>query len=280
MDFLYPLVAIVSESAAQTIDKINFRKHKLAATYLMWIVFVGMFGSLFVYLLLTHKSLPHFNLTVAGLLLLIALVSFAANIFDYKSLKADDISLREPLLCFEPILAGLFGYILFPAERKPALLIALVVSLFLVNYGTRRRRLGKIQSRGIGYLFLGIVLYSLLPSIYKFTLPHLSPEYIAFFRVWAILVLTTVFMPIKIHFKNPSTVYLGLLAGLINAVAAVASLYAIKKLGVVQTSLLLILSPTIIYLSGYFILKEKVRTGEVISSIGLAIVVIGSTIFW
>jgi drug/metabolite transporter (DMT)-like permease len=279
MDFLYPLIAVIGESSAQTANRFNFNKHTISAPYLMWLDFVGMFGALFIYILLSGKNMPHLTIALAGLLILIALVSFAANVFDYLSLKADDISLRQPMLSFEPILAGFFGYIFFPSERRPAFLIALIVSLFIVHYGIHRRRLGRVQSRGIGYLFLGVVLYALLPSIYKITLPHLNPEFIAFFRVWAILLLTTIFMPIKISFKPKNKVYLGLVAGVFNAVASVAGLFSIEKLGVVQTSLIFILAPVLIYLAGFFILKEKVRTGEVISSICLVIIIFGSSFF-
>jgi drug/metabolite transporter (DMT)-like permease len=280
MDFLYPLIAVVSDSASQTVERLNFRKHSISATYLMWVVFTGMFGSLLIYVTLTGKPLPQFTIGLIGLLVLIALVSFIANIFDYLSLKADDITLRQPMLSFEPILAGLFGYIFFPSERKPAFLIALILSLAVVHFGLHRRRLGRVQSRGIGYLFMAIVCYALLPSIYKKTLPHMSPEFIAFFRVSAILLLTTIFMPIKFDLKPSNKVFLGLLAGIFNAVGAVTSLYAFEKLGVVQTSLLLVLAPVLIYISGFFVLREKIHMGELVSSFCLAIIVIGSTIIW
>jgi drug/metabolite transporter (DMT)-like permease len=280
MDFIYPLIAVIGESTAQTVNRYNFNKHSLTATYLMWLDFVGMFGTIFLYILLSGKNMPHVTLMLAGLLALIALVSFAANVFDYLSLKADDITLRQPMLSFEPILAGFFGYVFFPAERKPAFLVALIISLFVVHYGIHRRRLGKNQTRGIGYLFLGVVLYALLPSIYKVTLPYLNPEFIVFFRVWAILLLTTVFMPIKISLKPQNKVVLGIAAGLFNAAASVAGLFAIEKLGVVQTSLILILAPVLIYLAGFFLLKEKVRMGEVASSLCLVIIIIGSSIIW
>jgi drug/metabolite transporter (DMT)-like permease len=280
MDFLYPLIAVISDSAAQTLDRLNFKKHTISATNLMWVVFVGMFGSLLIYVIMIGKPLPQFTIGVIALLTLIALVSFTANVFDYLSLKVDDITLRQPMLGFEPILAGLFGYIFFPNERKPAFLVALIVSLAVVHYGIHRRKLGKNQSRGIGYLFLAVVCYALLPSIYKVTLPHINPEYIAFFRIWAILLLTTIFMPIKISLKPSNKVFLGILAGIINAVGAVAYLYAVASIGVVQTSLLLVLAPVLIYISGYFILREKIHVGELVASIFLAIIVIGSTIIW
>jgi hypothetical protein len=36
----------------------------------------------------------------------------------------------------------------------------------------------------------------------------------------------------------------------------------------------------LIYISGYFILREKIHVGELVASIFLAIIVIGSTIIW
>jgi glucose uptake protein GlcU len=66
----------------------------------------------------------------------------------------------------------------------------------------------------------------------------------------------------------------GFLAGVVYALGAVTSLYAIRELGVVLTMLLTLLGPFLRYLSGYFILKENVRTGEMVSSFLLALVVL------
>lgn len=276
MDFLFPLTAIVSESTAKTIDKLNLAKNHIATTHLMRLVFVGMTVSLFAYIIVADKPLPEFSFVALGLMLLIASVSFVGNVFDYLSLKADDLSLREPMMGYEPILAGLFGYLFFASEREAGFLAAFLLSTVVVYFGTHQRRLGKRQREGMVFLLLALVLYALLPSIYKLTLPYISPEYISFFRVASILVLASIFMPIKRHLRSTRKMAYGLTAGVIYAIGSVASLYAIEKLGVAQTMLLLLLSPALIYLSGYFILKERVRTGEITSSVALVIIVLGS----
>jgi glucose uptake protein GlcU len=61
---------------------------------------------------------------------------------------------------------------------------------------------------------------------------------------------------------------------MVYAVGAVASLYAIQRLGVVLAMLLSLLGPFLRYYSGYFILKENVRKGEMVSSFLLALVVL------
>lgn len=284
MDFIFPLVSLVSESAAKTVDKLNFSRNHIGTTKLMRFVFIGMSVTLLLYVVLTQKPLPAFSFIAIGLVLLMILVSFAGNIFDYMSLERDDLSLREPMLGFEPILAGMIGYALFPEERSTSFMIAFIVSIFIVYFGTHRRRLGKRQQKGMKYLLLGVICYALLPSIYSFTLEYVSPEYVSLFRVVAILILASLFIPVIKHrhrkrsLRQVHQMTYGLTAGFIYAIGSVASLYAIQKLGVTQTMLLTLLAPALVYLSSYLILKEKVRMGEVTASLCLAVVVIAATI--
>ncbi|HEX4774595.1 MAG TPA: GRP family sugar transporter [Candidatus Saccharimonadales bacterium] len=274
LGFLYAVVATVCETIGKTIDKLNFGRNHIAARQQMFLVFTGMFLSLLGYIVVSRQHFPHFALISFGLMLLITLVSFAGNTLDYVSLKVNDLSLREPMFNFEPILAGLAGYIFFPKERKATALVAFILAMFIVNYGTHRRKLRKSERTGMFYFLLATILYALQPSIYKVTLEYISPPWIAFLRVAAILVLVTIFFGIGKRNYTPKKVSYGLTSGVIYAVEAIASLYAIDKLGVVRTALLTLLGPALMYLSSYFILKEKVRKGELISSILLVVVVL------
>jgi glucose uptake protein GlcU len=274
MGFLYLLISIFGESTAKTIDKLNFRRNRIAARQLMLLIFCAMSVSLSLFIFLTRQPFPHFTLVVLGLAVLIALVSFGSNVFDVLSLKADDLSLREPLCDFEPIAAGLVGYALFPAERRPGFLLAFLLGAIIVYYGTHRRKLRRIQKKGMTYLLLAVCLEALLPSIYNVALGHLSPFYIALLRTTSVLVLSIIFFPPKkiLKFSSKKLSY-STLSGVIYAISAVGSLYAIRELGVVLTMLLMLLGPFLRYLSGYFILKENVRKGEMVSSFLLATVV-------
>lgn len=275
MGLLYLLIAIIGESTAKTIDKLNFRKNRIAARLMMWLIFLTMTAALSLFIWLDRQPFPHFTLIALGLVGLIALASFGSNVFDVLSLKADDLSLREPLLDFEPIVAGLIGYALFPGERKPGFLLAFVLGAVIVYYGTHRRKLRRLQAKGMAYLLLAICFEAMLPSIYKVSLGYLSPVYIAWFRVVSVLVLASIFFPPRTILRaSPQKFGYSLLSGLVYTIGAVASIAAISKLGVVLTMLLMLFGPFLRYLSGYFILKENVRKGEMVSSILLALVVV------
>jgi glucose uptake protein GlcU len=275
MGFLYLFISIFGESTGKTIDKLNFRRNRIAAQQLQLLEFFAMSVALALFVFLTHQSFPHFTLVALGLAALIAVVSFGSNVFDVLSLKADDLSLREPLLDFQPVVAGLIGYAVFPGERKPGFLLAFVLGGMIVYWGSHRRKLRRLQAKGMYYLLLAVCFEALLPSIYKVTLHHLSPSYIAAIRSMSVLVLSGLFFPAKnLRRLSAKKLNYSLLGGVVYAVGAVASLYAIQALGVVLTMLLMLLGPFLRYLSGYFILKENVRTGEIISSFLLALVVL------
>jgi drug/metabolite transporter (DMT)-like permease len=214
------------------------------------------------------------ELTSIVLLLLIALFSFAGNLFDELSLKSDDLSLREPLVDFEPVLAGLVAYMLFPEEQKPAYLVAFLLGTIIVYWGIHRRKLRKKQKKGILYLLIAVGFFAALPSLYGEALKYINPEYIAFLRCGMIVILCALFFrPKKWKGFTRKRVNYGLLAAIAYGVGAVASLYAIQSFGVVLTMLFLMLGPALRYLAGQFILREKVRRGEVLSSLMLTVVV-------
>lgn len=194
--------------------------------------------------------------------------------FDEISLQKNDLSLREPLVDFEPIATGLIAYALFPEERRPAFLVAFILGTFIVRWGIHRRKLRKSQSKGMFYLWVAVILYAIVPIFYKEALDYLSPTYIALFRLSSILLLLLLFFrPKRSRKLTNKMVGYSTLAGLAYAVGAVVSLYAIQAYGLVLTMLFLMLGPALRYLAGQFILREKVRRGEVLSSLMLTLVV-------
>jgi hypothetical protein len=274
MGLFYVLLAIMAESAGKTVDKLNFKRNKIAALTEMLLGFMFMSLWITVFIVLTRQPIPHFALVSIGLVAMVIVLSLISNIFDVLSLKANDLSLREPLIDFVPIAAGLVGYLLFPAERKPGFLLAFVLGAFIVYYGTHRRKLRKFQRKGLIFLLVVVAMEALLPSVYKEAVQHLPPAYIAWFRILSIFTIALVFFPLKTVRKiTPSVIRYETVAGAIYVVGTLASLYAIKELGVVLTMLLLLLGPLLRYSAGYFILKENVRKGELVSSFLLATVV-------
>lgn len=274
MNFLYLLASILGESGGYTFDKLNFKRNRIGFRHLMFLTFSGMAICFAAFIFLTKQTFPHFSLLSLGLITLIVIFSFGSNVFDYLSLKVDDLSLREPLINFSPILAGLVGYVFFPAERKPSVLLAFIAGAFVIHWGMHKIKLGKVQKKGIGYLLLAITLYAFMPSLYRETLDYLSPAYLTFFRVAGTLLLVSLFLPFKsIRGFTPKRVWYGMVSSVFCSIGAIAGLYAIQTYGVVFTMLFMMLGPALRYIAGYFLLHEKIRKSEIISSLMLTLVV-------
>jgi drug/metabolite transporter (DMT)-like permease len=274
MDISYLFTSILAESVGKTIDKLNFRRNKIDPRQSLIITFAVMALSVGGYIVLTKQQLPHLQAMALLLLAGIAVFSFGGNVFDELSLQKDDLSLREPLVDFEPIATGLIAYALFPEERKTAFLVAFIVGALIVRWGIHRRKLRKSQQKGMFYLWIAVILYAIVPVLYKEVLVYLSPGYVALFRLSCIFVLLFLFFRPKRSRKiTGRMVKYSSLSGIAYAVGAVVSLYAIQSYGLVLTMLFLMLGPALRYLAGQFILHEKVRRGEVLSSLMLTLVV-------
>jgi len=273
MGLVYLLLSILAESSGKTIDKLNFKKTRISARQMNFFIFLVMALMIGAFVWATHQPLPRFTPTMLLLAVLIGLFSFGSNVFDVLSLKVNDLSLREPLCDFQPIFAGLTGYALFPGERKPGVLLAFLLGAMIVYWGSHRRKLRNVQRKGMAYLLLGICFESMMPSLYKLSLDHLSPSYIALLRVASVLLLSGLFFRPKTMKMSPLRFRYNVGAGLAYGVGAVVSIAAIQQLGVVLTMLLMLLGPFLRYFSSYFILKEHVRMGEMVSSVLLVAVV-------
>lgn len=125
------------------------------------------------------------------------------------------------------------------------------------------------------FLLIAVALYATLPSLYNQAFLYMSPEYVGFFRVISVFVLVAVFYPQKKLKKSLSggRIWYTLLSGVAYSIGTITSLYAIQSFGVALSMLFFMLGPALRYLAGQFILKEKVRRGEVLSSLMLTLVV-------
>jgi hypothetical protein len=280
MNFLYLALSILGESGGYIFDRLNFKQNKISFRHLMFLGFLGMLITLWLFIFMTNQLMPDFSRVSISLMALIIAFSFGGNIFDELSLKADDLSLREPIVDFYPILAGLVAYVFFPEERNPLILLAFIAGTLITRWGIHRIKLRRLQKKGISYLLLATVLYAILPSLYKEALQYISPAYISAFRVTGIFFLISVFLPPKsLHGFTTKRIWYSIFSSTSCSIAAIASLYAIQSFGVVLTMLFMMLGPALRYLASQFILHEKLRKTEVISSLMLTLVVAVTAFF-
>lgn len=280
MYFLYPLISVLSESIAKTIDKVNYNKNKVNPRELLFLLFVTMSVGTAVSLLFIDQAFPVLSLSLVGLIILVIVVSFAQNFFDYVGLSTKNLSLREPIINLQPIFASFFAYLLFPSERNIKYLAAIFLGVAIIYIGSSRRKYKLTFDRGVAYLFVGMLCSAILASIYKLGLETISPLYLFLFRATGVLILLQLFFRPNLKSLKKNQVALGVCSGLIYIAGNLGQLYSIQYLGLNLTILLLLLGPGVIYTASSFVLKEKVQYRQIATSAALLCVIIWATNLW
>lgn len=277
MHFLLPLLAVFSESIAKTIDKANYNKNKIKPRELLFLLFTTMALGTGLFLAFTDQDLPVLSLGLVGLIALVIIISFAQNLFDYIGLSTNNLSLREPIINFQPILAGFLAYLLFPSERNIQYLVAIVLGVAVIYFGSSQRRFKLQFDRGVVYLFLGTVCSAILVNVYKLGLETIPAPYIFLFRSTGVLLLLLLFFKPNLKKLNGNRIKLGVGSGLLYIVGSISQLYSIQYLGLNFTILLLLLGPGLIYIASSFVLKEKVTRKQIATSVALLAIIIWAT---
>ena len=111
--------------------------------------------------------------------------------------------------------------------------------------------------------------------ISRLILDFYSPITFYFLRSFSIFLLS--FLIFRPNFKklNSKVSWQIFLTGLIWIVYRIAVYYGYLKIGVISTTLVLMLGPIFIYALAYFILKEKISWGNVLASV----VIVASVIY-
>jgi drug/metabolite transporter (DMT)-like permease len=167
MDFIYPLLSVIAEAVAKTTDKYNYQKNKILPKPLLFLLFSTMVAGLLVFSIFVHQPMPTITLAAGGLIIFMIVVSFGQNFFDYEGMHTKNLSLREPINNFSPVLAAFLAYVLFPSERNSRYIVAILAGTIILYVSNADRKLKLEIDRGVVYLFLAAVASAVLASVYK-----------------------------------------------------------------------------------------------------------------
>ncbi|MFA7253757.1 MAG: EamA family transporter [Patescibacteria group bacterium] len=173
-----------------------------------------------------------------------------------KSLQKEALHEYELIILMAPLITMLMAGILFPEERESKAFIAGVVASVALAVSRIRKHHLVFSTSAKGTLLA--VFFMGVESIFvKELLVVFSPVLLNCARV---IVIAIVFLYIyKPSFKNIAPKNVGLMAvsAVFGAMIMVAKFTAFKQIGVVQTTLILLLGPVLTYAASYFYFKEK-----------------------
>lgn len=215
---------------------------------------------------------------------LVILFSILANLFTYYSMKWEKVSNIEPAKILEPlfviILAIFFSYLvngdLF--DRKLSVIIpAFVAGLALIFSHIEKHHLN--FNKYFIAAVLGSFFFALELVISRLILDYYSPMTFYFLRGLSIFTLSLIIFRPKMRKIQTKVKFQILAIGILWVLFRVIVYYGYINLGVIFTTLIIMLSPVFIYFFAYVFLKEKLKLKNVLSAIVILLSVLYATFF-
>ena len=270
--YYIPLIGALALASFSILERALFKKHKLNIKTFLSASFLAIVLIMLPFAYFFFDLKPQaFELTNILIFLSVIALSMIANLFYIYSIKWEKISNIEPARMLEPlfviVLAIIFSYIFGEAlfERNPKVITsALVAGAALVFSHVRKHHLefNKYFLAAIaGSFFFAIELV-----ISRLILDYYSPLTFYFLRGAGVLFLGLILLRPKFSKLNNKIRYKILGIAVLWVVYRVVVYYGFIHLGVIFTTLMIMLGPVFIYFFAWKFLKEKLDKRNLVSA--------------
>src|SRR3989344_6368265 len=280
MVYYFPILGAISLAIGTILERHVLRKRKVDIKLYQVVSFLCIVLVMLPFIYFFWKA-DSAAFETKNIMIFVAVVLFSiiANLTAFYSLKWEKVGNLEPARVLEPLFVILLAIIFsFFAEnlyeRNFKIIIpALVAALALLFTHIRRHHL-KFNPYFVAAVF-GSFFFAVELVISRLILDLYSPVTFYFLRVSSIFLLSLlIFRPDfkKLNTKERWQIFA---TGFIWMIYRIIVYYGYLNVGVIFTTLLLMLGPIFIYAMAYFILKEKISW----QNFAAAIVIIGSIIY-
>ena len=260
---LIPFVGAVALASGTILQRFILKHKKVEIKSYQTLEFlaitIAIIPLLFFFWKMDSQALELKNILIFSLVILF---SIAANLFTFFSMKWEKISTLEPAKVLEPLfvilLAILFSFFFSQKlyERNLKIIIpALIAGLALILSHVKKRHLS--FNKYFLAAIAGSFFFALELVISRLILDFYSPISFYFVRCFAIFLISFVLFKPKIKQINKKLKLNIFLIGIIWVIYRVLIYYGYLNLGIIFTTLIIMLGPIFIYLFAWKFLKEK-----------------------
>lgn len=264
---LEALIASIGYAGGVISDKIILCRNRVPVMRFIPLLFIWL-------AIITAIFLPVFGrvnwnglLTTKYIVLFVIMIAIAVvwNIFYYKGIQKEEIHEFELIMLLSPLVTILFAEIFLPAERDWVVFAAAMVAsgaLLATRFRHHHLKIGRTAWQTI----FAMVLMSAESIFIKEMLAVLSPVTLYFIRTAIIAVVFLIFYRPKL-FAMPRTAYaLTIISAMFGVLQMVLKFYGFDSLGVVETTMILVLGPFLVYFASMYYFKEKVYKRDIFAA--------------
>jgi len=194
-----------------------------------------------------------------NIILLIVMIATAAtwNVMTAKSLETEPLHEYESIILMSPLVTVVLAAIFLPAERNFSVFIAAVIASGALMFARYRHEHFEV-TKTARQTFFAVVLIAIESVIITHLLHYYSPALLYFIRCTVITVVF--FIKFKPDFRalQAKPIVKGLaLDSLFGTGVMVLKYYAFRSLGLMETTIILLLSPLLTYAASYYYFGER-----------------------
>lgn len=272
-------ISVITGSLGVVIDKFILSRRHLSVHIMAPLQFLFLF-------LITAILVPwigRFDVAKAlepvSMILFIVMVVMAViwNVFFYRAIKRESLQEVELIVLLGPLVTTLLSALFLPDERNLRVVgAAIVASFILLAAHFERRHL--IFGKAATMLILAVVVMSVESILIKQLLQVWSPAALYLARTFYVfLFFNFLVRPNFEHLTSKSVLWV-IASASVGVTYMVSKFYGYQNLGIVYTTLVLAIQPSLTLLIGKIWLREPIKPKYLIATLAIIIAVIYGTL--
>lgn len=253
------IIASLGYAGGVVADKFVLSKYRVPVMRFIPLLFIWL-------AVITAVFLPRwggleFNLLLQAktIILFLGMITVAVvwNILYYQGIQKEDLHEFELIMLLSPLATIMLAAIFLPSERNLTVFIPGViasVALIITRFRKHHAHISAVAWRTM----IAMVLMSFESIIIKELLAAFSPVFLYFARTLCIAIIFFIIYKPKILEMRKEAYALTILSAIFGVIQMVLKFYGFSSLGVVETTMILVLGPFLVYLASSAFFREKI----------------------
>lgn len=275
---MFAFIAAVAQAGGIIVDKIILTRRRMEIHVFIPVLFLFLF-------LLTGILMPHLGKISLEIFkpyyLVIFLLMIAAaiiwNVFYYQGVQKEKVHEFELIIMFQPLLTILLAAVLIEKNTNIHLLIAAIIASLSLIFSHLRKNHFELSSGSRG-LILAVIFMSIEIILQKIILEVFSPVALYFVRTGIIFLIFLFLYQPRLRQVSNAHLFLLLATSALGVTQMITKFYGFQSYGVIYTSLILILSPVLVYITSTILLHERLKLRTVLSALAIIGCIVYATV--
>lgn len=263
---LEAIIAGIGYAGGVVCDKIVLSKNKVPVMRFIPLLFIWLciITAIFLPFYGQVDWLKLYSFKYIFLFLAMILVAIIWNIYYYRGLEKEDLLEFEIIMLLSPLITIILAEIFLPSERSWTTFIAGILAsaaLIATRFRHHHLKIGKTAWLTI----MAMVLMSFESILIKNLLVAISPVALYAIRTFILALVFLILYRPKLLSMSKTSFGLIIISAIFGVVQMVLKFYGFENLGVVETTMILILGPFLVYIFSSFYFKEKLYKRDILA---------------